>query len=346
MNCINSGNFHYLRATDTNCPSHTMSTKKSARVALYVILGIILVLLAVIFGASRFMLGFSLNSDPNRKDVDSTYNILYERFPDMRNWVDSLQSSGRLRDTFVVMPDGLRMHALYLRADDARGRTAVLVHGYKDAAVKFLHLARMYNRDMGYNVLMPDLHGHGLSEGEDIQMGWKDADDVLQWIEIAEALFRDGAHESQLVVHGVSMGAATTMNVSAKVLPEYVRAFVEDCGFTSVWDEFSVQLKDMFGLPAFPLMHCTSLLCSLKYGWNFREASPLESVSRCDKPMLFIHGDADTFVPFWMMQPLYDAKPEPKACWVAPGSEHALAYNDHPAEYTRVVRDWLAQWVK
>ena len=47
-----------------------------------------------------------------------------------------------------------------------------------------------------------------------------------------------------------------------------------------------------------------------------------------------------------MMQPLYDAKPEPKACWVAPGSEHALAYNDHPAEYTRVVRDWLAQWVK
>ena len=323
-----------------------MSKRKSTRIALYVIAGVILVLFAVLYGASRYMLGFSLKPDPGRKDVDSTYNILYERFPDMRTWVDSLRSSGRLRDTFVVMQDGLRMHALYLGADDARGRTAVIVHGYKDAAAKCLHLARMYNRDLGYNVLMPDLHGHGLSEGEDIQMGWKDADDVLQWIGIAEALFRDAAYESQLVVHGVSMGAATTMNVSAKELPGYVRAFVEDCGFTSVWDEFSLQLKEMFGLPAFPLMHCTSLLCRMKYGWSFREASPLESVSRCDKPMLFIHGDRDTFVPFSMMQPLYDAKPEPKACWVAPGSDHARAYNDHPAEYTRVVRDFLADWVE
>ena len=323
-----------------------MSKRKSTRIALYVIAGVILVLFAVLYGASRYMLGFSLKPDPGRKDVDSTYNILYERFPDMRTWVDSLRSSGRLRDTFVVMQDGLRMHALYLGADDARGRTAVIVHGYKDAAAKFLHLARMYNRDLGYNVLMPDLHGHGLSEGEDIQMGWKDADDVLQWIGIAESLFRDAAYESQLVVHGVSMGAATTMNVSAKELPGYVRAFVEDCGFTSVWDEFSLQLKEMFGLPAFPLMHCTSLLCRMKYGWSFRDASPLESVSRCDKPMLFIHGDRDTFVPFSMMQPLYDAKPEPKACWVAPGSDHARAYNDHPAENTRVVRDFLADWVE
>ena len=323
-----------------------MSKRKSTRIALYVIAGVILVLFAVLYGASRYMLGFSLKPDPGRKDVDSTYNILYERFPDMRTWVDSLRSCGRLRDTFVVMQDGLRMHALYLGADDARGRTAVIVHGYKDAAAKFLHLARMYNRDLGYNVLMPDLHGHRLSEGEDRQMGWKDADDPLQWIGIAEALFRDAEYESQLVVHGVSMGAATTMNVSAKELPGYVRAFVEDCGFTSVWDEFSLQLKEMFGLPAFPLMHCTSLLCRMKYGWSFREASPLESVSRCDKPMLFIHGDRDTFVPFSMMQPLYDAKPEPKACWVAPGSDHARAYNDHPAEYTRVVRDFLADWVE
>ena len=43
-----------------------------------------------------------------------------------------------------------------------------MVHGYKDAAVKFFYFMRMYNRDLGYNVLMPDLHRHGLSEGDDI----------------------------------------------------------------------------------------------------------------------------------------------------------------------------------
>lgn len=318
-------------------------TKKS-RIALYVILGIVIVLLATLAGASRYMLGFSLSSDPNRRDIDSTYNVLYSRFPDMKPWVDSLQDCGKLRDTFVVMPGGDLQHALYLKADNAQGKTAVIVHGYKDTAIKYLHLARMYNRDIQYNILMPDLHGHGLSDGEDIQMGWKDADDVVEWIKIAEELFRSDEYASAMIVHGVSMGAATTMNVSAKELPDYVHAFVEDCGYTSVWDEFSAQLKDMFGLPSFPLMNCTSLLCRLKYGWNFREASPLESVSRCTKPMLFIHGDADTFVPFSMLHPLYDAKPQPKSCWIATGSEHARAYKDHPADYTRVVTEFLQEW--
>ena len=57
--------------------------------------------------------------------------------------------------------------------------------------------------------------------------------------------------------------------------------------------------------------------------------------------MLFIHGDADTYVPFAMLQPLYDAKPEPKAMWIAPSSKHADAYLDHREEYTAQVRKFL-----
>lgn len=318
--------------------------RPSLRKALYISAGIIIIILAALTAASFYMLRFSLAPDPNRRDTDSTYNILYSRFPDMKPWMDSIRAGGHLRDTFVVSPAGERQHAYYLACDDACGKTAVLVHGYKDSAIKFFYFGRMYNRDLHYNVLMPDLHAHGLSDGNDIQMGWKDADEVLNWIKVAEEIFRDDNYRTAMIVHGVSMGAATTMNVSGKDLPEYVNAFVEDCGYTSVWDEFSMQLKEMFGLPAFPLMHSTRLLCNMKYGWNFKEASPLISVSRCTRPMLFIHGDADDFVPFSMMQPLYDAKPEPKEFWVAPGSAHANAYRDHPEEYTAVVRQFLDKW--
>lgn len=318
--------------------------RPSLRKALYISVGIIIIILAALTAASFYMLRFSLAPDPNRRDTDSTYNILYSRFPDMKPWMDSIRAGGHLRDTFVVSPAGERQHAYYLACDDACGKTAVLVHGYKDSAIKFFYFGRMYNRDLHYNVLMPDLHAHGLSDGNDIQMGWKDADEVLNWIKVAEEIFRDDNYRTAMIVHGVSMGAATTMNVSGKDLPEYVNAFVEDCGYTSVWDEFSMQLKEMFGLPAFPLMHSTSLICNMKYGWNFKEASPLISVSRCTRPMLFIHGDADDFVPFSMMQPLYDAKPEPKEFWVAPGSAHANAYRDHPEEYTAVVRQFLDKW--
>lgn len=320
--------------------------KKGIKITLYALLGLFVAICAILIFASHYMLGFSLDPDPNRRDIDSTYSVLYGRFPDMKPWVDSVKANGHLKDTFVVTSDGERHHAYYMKSDKAEGKTAIVVHGYKDSAIKYFYFCRMYNRDLGYNVLLPELHGHGLSDGEDIQMGWKDADDVINWIGIAENIFHNDEFPTKMIVHGVSMGAATTMNVSAKELPDYVNAFIEDCGYTSVWDEFTMQLKDMFSLPAFPLMHITSSLCDSKFGWHFKEASPLQSVAKCTKPMLFIHGDADKFVPFKMLDPLYKAKPEPKEYWIAPGSEHARSYQDYPKEYTEKVRSFLDKWNK
>ena len=276
---------------------------------------IVLVVLAAVVGGSFYMLDYSLGYEHKpgdmRGDTESAYAELYRRVPDMKPWCDSLLHRGLIRDTFVVMANGERHHAIYLRNDSAKGRTAVVVHGYTDNCVKFMYLGRMYHRDLGYNILMPDLHAHGKSEGEEIQMGWKDRFDVIRWTEVAEELFRDSLAESRVVVHGVSMGAATTMCVSGEELPEYVTAFVEDCGYTSVWDEFRGELRAQFSLPPFPLLYTASALCKLKYGWSFGEAAPIKQVAKCHRPMLFIHGDADTYVPFAMLQPLYDAKPEP-----------------------------------
>jgi fermentation-respiration switch protein FrsA (DUF1100 family) len=148
-----------------------------------------------------------------------------------------------------------------------------------------------------------------------------------------------------MVVHGVSMGAATTMMTSTEPLPPGIRNihFVDDCGYTSVWDEFSGELQNQFGLPPFPLMYTSSLLCKALCGWSFGEASALNGVARCPYPMLFIHGGSDTFVPTRIVRELYGAKPEPKALWVAPGSGHACSYRDHKAEYTQRVREFLAR---
>lgn len=306
----------------------------------------VLLLLVIIVGGSFYMLSFSLSPDEGRRDVAKAYERLYDRVPDMRLWVDSLKDNNLLCDTFITMDNGRRAHALYLRCDTAHGRTAIMVHGYKDSSVKFLYIGRMYQRDLGCNILLLDLNAHGLSDGDAIQMGWKDRLDVLRWADVANRLFTDKDDSVRIVVHGVSMGAATTMCLSGENLPSYIKCFVEDCGYTSVWDEFDGQLKEQFGLPSFPLMWTTSALCRMRYGWSFDEASPLKQVARCHKPMLFIHGNRDTFVPTRMVYPLYAAKPQPKELWIADGSEHAKAYTDHPQEYTSRVRSFLAKWLK
>ena len=153
-----------------------------------------------------------------------------------------------------------------------------------------------------------------------------------------------------MVAHGISMGAATTMMVSGEVehgqyQQPFIKCFVEDCGYTSVWDEFRGELKAQFNLPAFPLLHTANWLCRQEYGWDFLEASALEQVKKCTLPMLFIHGDADTFVPTWMVYPLYEAKPEPKELWIVPGATHAMSYKDYPQEYTEHVKKFVGKYI-
>lgn len=308
-----------------------------------------LVALLVVFAAattygSFYLVDYALKSAPesHRKN----WGKAMDWYPELKPWLDSIKTEGAWSDTFAIMPDGLRAHAVCIKSRKAEGRTAVVVHGYTNNSIDMLHIARIYNKEMHYNVVLPDLHGHGLSQGDDIQMGWFDRLDVLKWIDLAPNMFATVADSMRLVVHGISMGAATTMCVSGERTPDYVKCFVEDCGYTSAWDEFAHELRGRFSLPEFPLLYTASWLTQAKYGWSFKEASPLKQVAKCKKPMLFIHGDKDTFVPTWMVYPLYEAKPQPKQLWIAPGSEHAFAYRDHREEYIKKVEAFVGKYCK
>ena len=290
----------------------------------------------------RYMCKYALLPEEHGNDFAGDREKTESRYPGIIAWYDGLHQSGVFRDTSLVGEGGYKLHAVYAPASDpakAQG-TAVVVHGYTDNHICFLNLVRMYRDDLNYNVMVPDLHYHGESEGRAVQMGWLDRFDVRRFGDMAHEIWGDDF----LVVHGVSMGAATTMMLSGDDLPPYYKAFVEDCGYSSVWDQFAHNLKDSFHLPPFPVLNSASIVCKSKYGWSFKEASSVDQLAKCERPMLFIHGDKDDFVPFEHLQKNYDAKVKGyKEMWVAPGSEHAMAYKDHPVEYTQHVRDFLAR---
>lgn len=305
---------------------------------------VLILLAAVVAGGSYYMLSFSLKPDARIAAKNaSAWEEMYADYPFLEPWADSLTRTGALRDTVILDPEGVRLHALYAAAPEATNRTAVIVHGYTDCAVRMLMIGYLYNHDLHYNILLPDLHYHGRSEGRAVRMGWIDRQDVLRWMEVADGIFGGG---TQMVVHGISMGAAATMMVAGGKQQPYVKCFVEDCGYTSVWDQFAKELKADFGLPPFPLLYTTNWLCDWKYGWNFREASSLEQVRKCRLPMLFIHGDADDYVPTEMVYPLYEAKPGEKELWVVPDTAHALAYRDNREEYTARVGEFVGKYIR
>jgi fermentation-respiration switch protein FrsA (DUF1100 family) len=303
------------------------------KITVWFMIVVLAVLMGVLVGGGFYMLDVSLSPDPTRANTDSCYRQLFTDYPETREWMDSLRTHHALRDTMIVMPGGYRLHTYYINRGSQR--TAMVIHGWRDQAIKFFYLARMYERLLGYNVVMPDLYASGMSDGDMLRMGWLDRLDVLQLLDVFKA--------DTMVVHGVSMGAATTMMMSGEEMPEDIRdlRFVADCGYTSVWDEFAGELKNQFGLPAFPLMYTTSLLCQLRYGWNFDEASALRQVAKSQYPMFFIHGDSDDFVPTYMVHQLYDAKSAPKELWITKGTDHAHSYKNHRTEYVARVRRFL-----
>ena len=288
------------------------------------------------------MCNYALLPEEHGNDIEGDRAKTESRYPGIIAWYDALHDGGVFRDTTIVGEGGYKLHAVYAPAADpsAPQGCAIVVHGYTDNHICFLNLVRMYRDVLNYSVLVPDLHYHGYSEGRSVQMGWLDRLDIRRWIDVAHDIW----NPDFLVVHGVSMGAATTMMLSGEELPPYVRAFVEDCGYSSVWDQFAHNLKDTFHLPPFPVLNSASAVCRHRYGWGFKEASSVDALARCTRPMLFIHGENDDFVPTSHVYKNYEAKTQGyKELWIAPGSEHAMAFKDHPEEYTQKVKDFLAK---
>lgn len=311
-------------------------------------IGCLCFLLGILLGGALYLLSYSLNPSGKAERDAASIAFLQELHPGTAEWLDSMQTTGVLRDTFIIN-NGHRLHAYYAQRPtdpktglcDAKG-TVVLVHGYTDCAIRMMQYGKLYYDSLQYNILLPEHVRHGQSDGEAIQMGWLDRLNIERWIATADTLFHCTEHPFDTYLHGVSMGAATVMMCSGDELPTNVKGIIEDCGYTSVWEEFSGEIKNQFGLPIHPLMDVASWLCDLKYDWNFHEASALEQVRRSTLPMLFIHGDADTFVPYSMLEPLYEAKTQGyKQRWVAPGTAHARAYHDYPQRYREEVEKFL-----
>ncbi|MGX7243299.1 alpha/beta hydrolase [Enterococcus quebecensis] len=241
----------------------------------------------------------------------------------------------------ITSTDDLKLKAIYLPAEEKTDKNVIMAHGYMGTAETMASFAKIYH-DLGYNVLVPDARGHGESEGDYIGFGWPERKDYLQWI---DKVLTENGEDAQITLYGISMGGATVMMTSGEKLPKNVKAIVEDCGYSTVNEELAYQLKDMFNLPSFPLVPVTSLITKIRAGYFFGEASSVAQLKKNKVPMLFIHGDADKFVPFKMLDEVYDATNAPKEKYVVAGAQHAKAYSTDPKAYKEKVSNFLTKYV-
>lgn len=241
--------------------------------------------------------------------------------------------------TMTSATDNLKLKAYYIPASQKSNKTVILAHGFLQSKEAEGGPAAMFH-DIGYNVLAPDDRAHGKSAGKLIGYGWTDRRDYIKWM---NKLLKTKGSSQQLVMYGVSMGGATTMMVSGEPdVPKQVKAYIEDCGYTSVEDEITYQAKSMYNLPKWPLVPTVSLISKIRAGYDYSEASSVKQLAKNHKPMLFIHGSKDTFVPTKMVDQLYNATKGPKAKYIVKGAGHAKSMDTNYKKYKQTVQRFLA----
>lgn len=213
----------------------------------------------------------------------------------------------------------------------------VMVHGYCRDQRYVWDYAERYLK-LGYNVLTPDLNASGKSEGKYLTMGVKESQDLEGWVK--QLLGRKS--QAKIALHGVSMGAATVMLTAQKPLPKQVYAVIEDCGYTSAYDMFSLKLKEMFGLPSFPVLNFTDVVNYVKTGVYVSDAAPIKKIKTCALPMLFIHGDNDELVPLSMQRELYkNCGSGAKEEYIVHDADHARSMVKDPDKYFSIAVAFL-----
>ena len=164
--------------------------------------------------------------------------------------------------------------------------------------------------------------------------------DVQAWVEY----ICNYDPQARIALWGISMGGSTVMRATGLSLPQNVICCIEDCGFSSAWDEFTYQITKKYKLPGKLLMPYFNLYIKRKLGFDCRTVSAKEDLKRSNIPTLFIHGDADTYVPYYMLDVVYNAAACPKEKLTVQKAKHARAAFTAPDIYWQKVDAFLAKY--
>ena len=244
-------------------------------------------------------------------------------------------------DVYITTFDDLRLHGVFFPAiNDAcdKKRVVICMHGYTSKSMQdFTGITDYYFRN-GYAMLQPDARAHGESEGEYIGFGCLDRKDLIRWI---DWVLEKCGEDTEIILHGISMGASTALMASGLELPKQVKGIISDCAFTSPKEVFTHVLHTMYHLPAFPLIPGADVVNRIFAGYGMDECNAKREVAKSKTPILFIHGEKDTFVPSYMCQELYDCCASEKKMMIVEGAAHGESYYKDTKAYEAAMDEFL-----
>lgn len=216
-------------------------------------------------------------------------------------------------------------------------------HGYKSSPERDFCGGAPLAAKNGYNLILPYQRAHFSSGSKTIAFGIREARDLRAWVEYAKKRFGE---DVEIILFGVSMGAATVITAAGQEIDERVVGVVADCPYSSPKAIIKKVCRDM-GLPAgiaYPFAWLGALIFGrLKIK---KDDGAMYAVRNSKLPILLMHGDDDRFVPVEMAYEIKKANPEKVRLEIFPGAGHGLCYMCDKERYIELVTDFCKEVIK
>lgn len=259
--------------------------------------------------------------------------------------LDPSRISTRHEPWSAVCEDGVKLKGWFFPSVSVEAGPRpliVLVHGLGQSRQSLAGQARGLV-ELGYNVLLFDLRGHGESDPERISLGHRERRDlraVLKWAG------KHGFPPERTGWVGYSMGGAALL-MEAADNPK-IRVVAVDSAFGNLPEVLDPQLSVESGLPRFfnpGILFAAAWL----FDTPVADLLPAESARKWrDRPLLLIHGEADRLVPKRQAQAIARAAGPTCQTVFVPHACHCGAYKYDPRSYVnrldQFFREHLAPW--
>lgn len=285
-----------------------------------------------------------------------TGNVVYEQLfyqswdqalgiPNHRQDLDRIHYLERYYDwdrVAVSSKDGTKLQGTYIEAPEESHKTVIILHGLYQNRTMSVPYIGIYRR-LGYNVLLPDVRGHGESEGNTTDWGVHAVEDLDSWT----ALLRQEDPDVEIGFHGISLGAAMSLIYAGSPQGHQAKFYVADSSYGDVLELGQEKLLNYTGdqrlLLGMRLIN-PFFQASMFYHTHktLKDVDPASQVEHMTSPVLFLHGTRDELIPMEVGENLVNrSTSQNKKLVLFQGSAHAVALATNPRDYRRTIRNFI-----
>ena len=307
-------------------------------VIVWIIIGILVLVIAAFILISNVFANMMLH--PNTHDNEFLLNEAY----DFKRFTPDYIASLKPEEFTVRSKYGYDMHGIILKneiseREENKTKVAVLCHGYTSAKIVMAAYAS-FLMDLGFTCVAYDHRNHGDNDKNVVtSMGYyesRDLSTVLDWV------YEHFGKEARVITYGESMGSAIVLsNLEFDDRPVMT---IADCGYSDLTDLSRYLLNKVYHMPLWPIIPIADLIVNIRGHYRLKDVSPRKGVIKTKKPILFIHGDKDTFVPTFMSEEMVKLGDGVREIYLCKGAEHAQSYSLDHDKYRDVVAEFIKKY--